>query len=160
MLVNSRMGKLSLGFGRKKHITRKSNVLQYVLPQDVKKYGLIPEFIGRLPVLASLTPLDKDILLKILIEPKNSIIKQYEKLFSIDNIKLSIDPKVYDMIVEYAYNFKLGARGLRSICEKLFLEALYTMPSGTSPSKELKIDLKYAENHLQEIEFNKLKEAS
>ena len=159
-IINSRMGKLSLGFGRKKNITRKLDILQYVLPQDVKRYGLIPEFIGRLPVLASLIPLDKDILLKILIEPKNSIIKQYEKLFSIDDIKLSIDPKVYDIIVEYAYNFKLGARGLRSICEKLFLEALYIMPSGRSPSKELKIDLKYAKNHLQEIEFNKLKEAS
>ena len=160
-IINSRVGKLPLGFSRKEVQQKKSNTLHYILPQDVKKYGLIPELIGRLPVLTSLEPLNQDILLKILIEPKNSIIKQYEKLFKMDNCSLSIDPKVYDLIVEYAYNFKLGARGLRSICEKLFLDKLYTSPSSTDQrSKKIKIDLKYAHNALKGIELNKLREAS
>ena len=160
-IINSRVGKLPLGFSRKEAQQKKSNTLHYILPQDVKKYGLIPELIGRLPVLTSLEPLNQDILLKILIEPKNSIIKQYEKLFKMDNCSLSIDPKVYDLIVEYAYNFKLGARGLRSICEKLFLDKLYTSPGSTDQrSKKIKIDLKYAHNALKGIELNKLREAS
>ena len=130
------------------------------MPQDIKKYGLIPELIGRLPVLSYLEPLDKNILLKILVEPKNSIIKQYEKLFEMDGVNLSIDSKVYELIVEYAHNFKLGARGLRSICEKLFLDGLYTIPNPTYNKKTFKVDVKYAKDILKEVEFNKLKEAS
>ena len=159
-IINGRIGKLALGFSRKKEQIEESDTLKHVLPQDVKKYGLIPELIGRLPVLSYLEPLNKDILLKILVEPKNSIIKQYEKLFEIDGFALSIDSKVYDLIVEYAYDFNLGARGLRSICEKLFLEKLYISPSNMGPSKRIKIDLKYAQKQLKGIELNKLREAS
>ena len=159
-IINGRIGKLALGFSRKKEQIEESDTLKHILPQDVKKYGLIPELIGRLPVLSYLEPLNKDILLKILIEPKNSIIKQYEKLFEIDGFALSIDSKVYDLIVEYAYDFNLGARGLRSICEKLFLEKLYISPSNMKSSKRIKIDLKYAQKQLNGIELNKLREAS
>ena len=158
-IINGRIGKLALGFSRKKEQIEESDTLKHILPQDVKKYGLIPELIGRLPVLSYLEPLNKDILLKILIEPKNSIIKQYEKLFEIDGFALSIDSKVYDLIVEYAYDFNLGARGLRSICEKLFLEKLYISPSNIKSSKRIKIDLKYAQKQLNGIELNKLREA-
>ena len=103
-IIQNRIGKLSLGFSRQKHAPEKNTSIKYILPDDIKKYGLIPELIGRLPVLTYLNPLDKDILLKILTEPRNSIIKQYEKLFSIDNIELTISPEVYDLIVEYAFN--------------------------------------------------------
>ena len=121
---------------------------------------MIPELIGRLPVLTYLLPLDRSLLRKILIEPKNAVIKQYEKLFEMDNIKLSIHPKVFDMIVGYAYDFGLGARGLRSICEKLFLDALYSMPSNDTKQRVLKIDIKYAKKQLKELEVNNLKSAS
>ena len=159
-IIKNRIKTLSLGFNRKKNTQEDSNNLKYVLPQDIKRYGLIPELIGRLPVVTSLEPLNKDILLRILVEPKNSLIKQYEKLFLMDKIKLSMDSKVYDLIVEYAYELKLGARGLRSICEKLFLDALYNMPTNNKSSTNFHIDLKYAKDKLQEIELSKLKEAS
>ena len=159
-IINGRVGKLSLGFSRKQKVVKTTNVLQYILPQDIRKYGLIPELIGRLPVLSYLDPLNKDLLLQILTTPKNSIIKQYHKLFSMDNINLSIEQDVYNLIVDYAYSFNLGARGLRSICEKLFLNALYTMPTNDNEKKDLIIDLKYAKDALKGIELEKLKEAS
>tara|TARA_Y100001968_G_scaffold333072_1_gene393957 strand:+ start:2246 stop:3487 length:1242 start_codon:yes stop_codon:yes gene_type:complete len=160
-IIQSRIGKLSLGFKRRKTPSKKSkDILKYILPQDVKAYGLIPELIGRLPVLSYLNPLDKSMLLKILVEPKNSIIKQYEQLFYMDNIKLSIDDKVYGLIVDFAYNFQLGARGLRSICEKLFLDALYELPSNTEKNKEFIVDLAYANQKLQKLHINEFKEAS
>ena len=130
------------------------------MQSDLKKYGLIPELIGRLPVLTHLDSLEKSMLLKILIEPKNSVIKQYEKLFSMDNIKLIINPKVYSLIVDYAFDLKLGARGLRSICERLFLDALYSMPSDNNSKQQLKIDLKYATKKLKEMHVSNLKEVS
>ena len=162
-IIKNRTGKQALGFTRKKSIQKnekKYHSFSYVLPQDIKKYGLIPELIGRLPILTYLLPLDKSILLQILIEPKNAVIKQYKKLFLMDNIELSINPKVYDLIVGYAYDFNLGARGLRSICEKLFLDALYSMPSNDTKKRVLKIDVKYAKKQLKELEFNNLKSAS
>ena len=157
-IINNRMKTLSLGFNRKKRITKDLTALKYLLPQDIKKYGLIPELIGRLPVLTYLEPLNKELLLRILIEPKNSIIKQYEKLFLMDKIKLSISPKVYNLIVEYAYELKLGARGLRSICEKLFLDSLYDMPTNNTKNQNFRIDLRYAKKKFEEIELNRLKE--
>tara|TARA_B100000945_G_scaffold321588_1_gene337311 strand:+ start:4572 stop:5810 length:1239 start_codon:yes stop_codon:yes gene_type:complete len=159
-IINGRVGKLSLGFSRKQKVVKTTNVLQYLLPQDIRKYGLIPELIGRLPVLSYLDPLNKDLLLQILTTPKNSIIKQYHKLFSMDNINLSIEQDVYNLIVDYAHSFNLGARGLRSICEKLFLNALYTMPTNDNDKKDLIIDLKYAKDALKGLELEKLKEAS
>ena len=162
-IIESRTSQYSLGFSRKKKNIKKeihSRSFSYVMPKDIKKYGLIPELIGRLPVLTYLLPLDRSLLRKILIEPKNAVIKQYEKLFEMDNIKLSIHPKVFDMIVGYAYDFGLGARGLRSICEKLFLDALYSLPKNDAKKRILKIDLKYAKEKLKDLEFNSLKSAS
>ena len=160
-IISSRIGKHSLGFNRqKKDFQKPTELLEYILPQDVKKYGLIPELIGRLPVLSYLNSLDKDMLLKILLEPKNSIIQQYQALFEMDNIKLSIESKVYGLIVEYAHELQLGARGLRSICEKLFLDSLYEMPSKNDNLLKFSIDIKYAKEKLKSIQLQKLKEAS
>ncbi len=162
-IIESRTSQYSLGFSRKKKNIKKENhsrSFSYVMPKDIKKYGLIPELIGRLPVLTYLLPLDRFLLRKILLEPKNAVIKQYEKLFEMDNIELSIHPKVFDMIVGYAYDFGLGARGLRSICEKLFLDALYSLPKNDAKKRVLKIDLKYAKEQLKDLELNSLKSAS
>ncbi|TAJ15204.1 ATP-dependent Clp protease ATP-binding subunit ClpX [Marinilabiliaceae bacterium JC017] len=131
------------------------NLLQYIAPQDLKTFGLIPEIIGRLPVLTYLQPLDRDILRKILTEPKNSIIKQYEKLFSIDGIKLVFEPEVLDYIVDKAVEFKLGARGLRSICETIMIDPMFETP--TSEEKELTIKLDYAIEKIEKANVAKLK---
>ncbi|MBJ05046.1 MAG: ATP-dependent Clp protease ATP-binding subunit ClpX [Flavobacteriales bacterium] len=156
-IIKDRLRTISLGYNRDKRVEKRSNFLKYVLQSDLRKYGLIPELIGRLPVLTYLDSLDKEILLKILIQPKNSIIKQYEKLFAMDQIKLIIHPKVYDLIVDYAYDLKLGARGLRSICERLFLDASYSMPNETAINQQLKIDIKYAKNKLDEMRLSNIK---
>lgn len=136
----------------------KDNMLQYIVPQDLKSFGLIPELIGRLPVLAHLNPLDEATLRLILTEPKNALIKQYSRLFEIDNVKLSIDDEVYDHIVSKAMEYKLGARGLRSICEAVMIDAMFEMPSETS-SKRLHITLDYAKEKLSKAKIEKLKVA-
>ena len=133
------------------------NMLQYIAPQDVKSFGLIPELIGRLPVLTHLNPLKEDALRRILTEPKNSIIKQYVKLFEIDGVKLSFDKGVFDFIVEKALEYKLGARGLRSICEAIMLDAMYDLPS--EEKKEHKITLAFAKNKFNKSKLGKLKVA-
>lgn len=120
----------------------KNNLLKYVSPQDLKSFGLIPEIIGRLPVLTYLDPLDRDTLRAILTEPKNSIVKQYKKLLSMDDVKLSFDKKAYEFIVDKAMEFKLGARGLRGICEEIMRDAMFELPS--SDKKTLKISEAYA----------------
>jgi ATP-dependent Clp protease ATP-binding subunit ClpX len=134
------------------------NLLQYITPQDIKSFGLIPELIGRLPVLSYLDPLSEDALKRILTEPKNSIIKQYVKLFEIDDIKLSFDKGVFDFIVEKAMEYKLGARGLRSICEAIMLDAMYELPSDTT-QKEYKVTLRYAKAKFNKSKLNNLKVA-
>lgn len=136
----------------------KENLLQYISPQDLKSFGLIPELIGRLPVITYLNPLDADALRRILTEPKNSIIKQYTKLFAIDGIKLTIEKSVLDFITEKALEFKLGARGLRSICEAIMMDAMYDSPSDEK-TKEVKITLAFAKDKLQKSQINKLKVA-
>ena len=120
----------------------KENLLQYVEAQDLRAYGLIPEIIGRLPVITYLDNLDREALKRILTEPKNAILKQYEKMFELDGIKLVIDPEVLDLIVDTAISNKLGARGLRSICEKLMTDAMYDAPS--SRKKTFRLSLEYA----------------
>ena len=135
----------------------RENLLQYITPQDLKSFGLIPELIGRLPVLTYLNPLDKSALRRILTEPKNSLIKQYMKLFEMDKVVLSFDKAVLDLIVEKALEFKLGARGLRSICEAIMTDAMFEIPS--MQEKELKITLRYATEKLQKSTINKLKVA-
>jgi ATP-dependent Clp protease ATP-binding subunit ClpX len=136
----------------------KDNLLQYISPQDVKSFGLIPELIGRLPVLSHLKPLDKSALRRILTEPKNSIIKQYVQLFEMDDIKLSFDKEVLDFIVDKAMEYKLGARGLRSICEAIMLDAMFDMPSDKT-NKEFKITLAFAEEKFKNTKLSSLKVA-
>ena len=131
------------------------NLLQYVAPQDLKSFGLIPEIIGRLPVLTYLQPLDREILRRILTEPKNSIIKQYVKLFEIDGIKLVFEDEVLEYIVDKAVEFKLGARGLRSICETIMIDSMFKAPS--EENKELVISLDYARHKIEHANLAKLK---
>jgi ATP-dependent Clp protease ATP-binding subunit ClpX len=136
----------------------KSNYLQYISPQDLKSFGLIPELIGRLPVITYLNPLDKDVLRRILTEPKNALIKQYERLFEMEGITLNIEKTVFNFIVEKAMEFRLGARGLRSICELIMLDSMYEAPSDKG-IKELNITLSYAKDKLDKANINKLKVA-
>ncbi|MDR0866463.1 MAG: ATP-dependent Clp protease ATP-binding subunit ClpX [Candidatus Symbiothrix sp.] len=129
----------------------RNNLLQYISPQDLKAFGLIPEIIGRLPILTYLKPLDRTALRNILTEPKNSIIKQYVKMFEMDHVQLTFEDKVLDYIVDKAIEFKLGARGLRSITEDIMIEAMFEMPS--SEEKELHVTLAYAKERIENIEY-------
>ena len=138
------------------HIDR-NNLLQYIAPQDLKAFGLIPEIIGRLPILTYLNPLEPDALRRILTEPKNAIIKQYQKLFEIDGMKLSFDEPVLNYIVDKSVEYKLGARGLRSICEAIMIDAMFELPS--QDVKEVNIDLKYAREKFEKVDMNSLKAA-
>lgn len=133
----------------------RDNMLKYINPTDLKSFGLIPEIIGRLPILTYLNPLDRDALKRILTEPKNSIIKQYTKLFEMDKIKLTFDEDVYDFIVGKSIELKLGARGLRSIVEAIMMDAMYEMPSGTR--KKLHVTLQYAKNNFEHADMDKLR---
>ena len=134
------------------------NILQYIIPKDLKEFGLIPEIIGRLPVLTHMNPLDAKTLRAILTEPKNAIIKQYEKLFAMDDIEFSITDQALDYIVEKAVEYKLGARGLRSLCEAIFTDAMFTLPS--SDETEFKVTKGYAEKKLSYETVKKLKAVS
>jgi ATP-dependent Clp protease ATP-binding subunit ClpX len=135
-----------------------NNMLQYIIPRDLKEFGLIPEIIGRLPVLTHMNPLDKKTLRAILTEPKNAIIKQYEKLFKMDNITFTITEQALDYIVEKAIEYKLGARGLRSLCEAIFTDAMFEMPSTGETS--FKVTKPYAEDKLSYDTIKKLKAVS
>lgn len=146
--IANRLNSRTVGYNaqKEKEAIDFNNLLQYVAPQDLKSFGLIPEIIGRLPVLTYLQPLDRDALKRILIEPKNSLIKQYIKLFELDGVKLNINDDVIDLIVDKAVEFKVGARGLRSICESILMDKMFEVP--TSGSKELTIDVEYARQQL------------
>lgn len=133
----------------------KNNLLQYIAPQDLKSFGLIPEIVGRLPILTYLEPLDRTALLNILTEPKNSILKQYVKLFHMDQIELKFEDEVLDYIVDKAIEFKLGARGLRSITETIIMDKMYEMPS--LKLKKLLIDLPYAKSKIEKANVHRLK---
>ncbi len=133
----------------------KHNLLQYIAPQDLKSFGLIPEIIGRLPILTYLEPLDRDALRRILTEPKNSIIKQYTKLFKMDNIELHFDEDVLEYIVDKAIEFKLGARGLRSITETIMMDEMFEMPSKNV--SKLQISQDYAQSKIEKANINRLK---
>jgi ATP-dependent Clp protease ATP-binding subunit ClpX len=137
----------------------KSNYLQYISPVDLKAFGLIPELIGRLPVITHLDPLDKTALRLILTEPKNALLKQYEKLFQMEGITLSIDKAVLDFIVEKAMEFKLGARGLRSICEAILLDAMFELPSHGKSTKDFHVTITYAKEKFSKVNINRLKVA-
>ncbi|ASV29439.1 ATP-dependent Clp protease ATP-binding subunit ClpX [Maribacter cobaltidurans] len=135
-----------------------TNILQYIIPKDLKEFGLIPEIIGRLPVLTHMNPLDDKTLRAILTEPKNAIIKQYEKLFAMDNITFTITDQALDYIVSKAIEYKLGARGLRSLCEAIFTDAMFEMPS--TEETEFKVTKPYAEQKLSYETVKKLKAVS
>lgn len=132
----------------------KKDLMKYILPQDLKSFGLIPEIIGRLPVLTYLNPLDRDALRSILIEPKNSIIKQYVKLFEMDGIELTFDEDVFDLIIDKAMEYKLGARGLRSIVESVMMDAMFDVPS--EKIKRFNVTLEYAKKQLDKAHLQKL----
>jgi len=155
--IASRLNTQIIGYGASKIREKidKDNLLQYVAPQDLRAYGLIPEIIGRLPVITHLDPLDRKALRSILTDPKNALVKQYFKLFKMDNIELSFADGVLDFIVDKAIEFKLGARGLRSICETIMLDAMYEMPS--LGKDELTITVDYASRKLERIDLKVLK---
>jgi ATP-dependent Clp protease ATP-binding subunit ClpX len=157
--IGQRLNTKIVGYNASRDADRieKDNLLQYIAPQDLKSYGLIPEIIGRLPVLSYLHPLDTKALRRILTEPKNSIIKQYIKLFEIDRIELDFEEEVLNYIVNKAIEFKLGARGLRSICEHIMIDAMFELPS-TSTNK-ITVTRKYAEEKLEKVNMKKLKVA-
>lgn len=136
----------------------KSNLLQYVAPQDLKSFGLIPELVGRFPVVTYLNPLNKDVLIRILTEPQNALVKQFVKLFEMDNIKLIFTQDVYEFIVDKAIEFKTGARGLRSILEAILTDAMFDIPADGKHT-ELVIDKNYAETKLAKSNVARLKVA-
>lgn len=135
----------------------RDNLMQYIAPQDLRAYGMIPEIIGRLPVLTHLHPLDPKALRMILTEPKNSIVKQYVKLFDIDGIKLTFDETVLDYVVEKAVEFKLGARGLRSICEAIMIDMMFELPA--SEQSEIQVTQEYAKLKMEKVNLQRLKAA-
>ena len=157
--IAQRMNAHTIGFNsvqNTRHID-KADLMQYVVPQDLKSFGLIPEIIGRLPVLTYLKPLDKPALQRILVEPKNSIIRQYEKLFSMDSIKLEFPKDTLDYIVDKAVEYKLGARGLRSIVETVMMKAMYEVPS--KDVKSFTVTLDYAKEQLEKSSLNQMETA-
>ncbi len=148
-----------VGYGKdKKDQIDKDNLLQYISPADLKKFGLIPEIVGRLPILTYLHPLTPEIMKRIITEPKNALVKQFVSLFEMDGIKLTIETEVFDFIVEKSIEFKLGARGLRSIFEAILTDDMFEMPS-KNDVKELKITLEYAEKKFSKAGISKLKVA-
>jgi ATP-dependent Clp protease ATP-binding subunit ClpX len=155
--IATRMNTKVIGYSAAKEADRieRENLLQYIAPQDLKSFGLIPEIIGRLPVLVHLDPLDKDALRRILTEPRNSVIKQYKKLFQLDNIKLEFHEEALQYIVDKAIEFKLGARGLRSICENIMNDAMFDSPSQVI--NELVITKDYAQEKIEHTAVHRLK---
>lgn len=153
--IASRLNTHMIGYGHdeKSRKRQRENLMRYVLPQDLKSFGLIPEIIGRLPVLTSLDPLDREALRRILVEPKNAIIRQYHKLLELDGVKLEFTEEALDLIVDKAIEYKLGARGLRSIVETIMVDTMYEAPSSTK--KKIVIDAAYVTAQLEKAHFEK-----
>ena len=158
-IIGRRVQSNTIGFNVDKELqeNKQKNLLQYVNATDLKGFGLIPELLGRLPVVTHLDPLDAPTLRSILTEPKNALVKQYTRLFEMENIKLTIEDPVLDFLVNKAMEFKLGARGLRSICESILTDAMYELPS--SNTKQFQLTLEYAERKFDKSKFNLLKVA-
>ncbi len=153
--IAQRMNTHVVGYNSVQHVARidKNNLIQYVTPQDLKSFGLIPEIIGRLPVLTHLNPLDRPALRRILVEPKNSIVKQYIKLMEIDGVKLTFADDALDFIVDKAVEYKLGARGLRSIVEAIMMDAMFELPS--KKVTEFEVTLAYAKEQMSKSNLQK-----
>lgn len=157
--IAQRMNTHVVGYNSVQNVVKidKKDLMQYILPQDLKSFGLIPEIIGRLPVLTYLNPLDREALRKILVEPKNSIVKQYQKLFEMDGIKLKFDEDALDYIVDKAVEYKLGARGLRSIVEAVMMDAMFEIPS--EKVKSFAVTLDYTKKQLNKSHLGQLETA-
>ena len=158
--ISKRLNLQAVGFSASKQedSVDRDNLLKYIIPKDLKDFGLIPEIIGRLPVLTYMNPLDEATLRAILTQPKNAIIKQYEKLFAMDDIKFTIQEEALNFIVTKAVEYKLGARGLRSLCEAVLTDAMYEMPDGND--KILEVSREYVEQKLNKSTIKKLKAVS
>jgi ATP-dependent Clp protease ATP-binding subunit ClpX len=159
-VISKRLNMQAVGYSASKSedAVDQNNLLQYIIPKDLKDFGLIPEIIGRLPVLTYMDPLDAKTLRAILTEPKNAIIKQYKKLFEMDEINFTITDGALDYIVEKAIEYRLGARGLRSLCEEILTDAMFELPS--SKEKKLNVTKSYAEDKLSKTTLKKLKAVS
>ncbi|MDC1033821.1 ATP-dependent Clp protease ATP-binding subunit ClpX [Flavobacteriaceae bacterium] len=160
-IIKTRLNLQSIGFksaDEKVVDDNEENILKFVNPHDIRSYGLIPEIIGRLPVMCHLNPLTKDALKDIMTLPKNALVKQYKKLFEMDDIDFSITPGAIDYIVEKAFEFKIGARGLRTLCEAILNDAMFDLPD--SGVKELKITKVYADQKIQNVDISHLKAVS
>ena len=159
-IISKRLNMNAVGFknSKIKSVGESKHIIKNIIPNDLKDFGLIPEILGRLPILTYMLELDSADLKKVLTEPKNSLIKQYVKLFEIDGIKLDFDDNALDYIVRKAIEFKLGARGLRSICESILIDDMFNMPG--SNKKSLSVNKKYIESKLEGLNFSGLKEAS
>jgi ATP-dependent Clp protease ATP-binding subunit ClpX len=158
-VITKRLNMQAIGYSSiKAETVDNDNILQYIIPKDLKDFGLIPEIIGRLPVLTHMDPLDANTLRAILTEPKNAIIKQYKKLFAMDEVEFTITDGALDYIVEKAIEYKLGARGLRSLCEEILTEAMFDLPG--SGETKLNVTKAYAEQRLSKSTLKKLKAVS
>jgi len=159
-IIGRRLNMQAVGYNAQKNVEQvdKENLLQYIIPHDLKEFGLIPEIIGRLPVISYMNPLDAETLRAILTEPKNALTKQYQKLFALDEIELVFEEEALSFMVEKAVEYKLGARGLRSLCEAILTDAMFDMPS--EDDKKLVISRDYAEHKLSKTTLHKLKAAS
>ncbi|MCL2041787.1 MAG: ATP-dependent Clp protease ATP-binding subunit ClpX [Bacteroidales bacterium] len=154
--IMARLGTNAIGFSinKKRETIDRDNILQYIAPQDLRSFGLIPEIVGRMPILTHLNPLDRDALLRILTEPKNALIRQYEYLFKLDGIKLTIDPEVLELVVDKAIEYRLGARGLRSIMESIMTDAMFDLPS--NQTENFRITLQDAKEKIAKFDFSLL----
>ena len=157
--IAQRLNTNVVGYGAQKETVKidRKNMMQYIAPQDFKSFGLIPEIIGRLPILTYLNPLDRDALRNILTEPKNSIIKQYVKLFQMDGVALTFQPEVYEFVVDKAVEYKLGARGLRSIVETIMMDVMFDIPSQNV--KEFEVTLDFARQQMEKTNLSRLQNA-
>jgi ATP-dependent Clp protease ATP-binding subunit ClpX len=157
--IAQRLNTRAIGYGQQSGSqVDRQNLMKYIMPQDLKSFGLIPELVGRLPVLTYMQPLSVEALRSILTEPKNAIVKQYEQLFAMDDVALKFEDEVLDYIVAKADEYKLGARGLRSICEAIMIDAMYDVPS--SNESEFVVTLEYAKKKIEGANFFELKQVS
>ena len=159
-IIASRLRTNMIGYqSKEQEVFDRDNLLQYISPSDIRKFGMIPEIVGRFPVLTYLNPLDHDALKRILTEPKNALVKQFTKLFRMDGVELAFDDEALEFIVEKATEHKLGARGLRSIIEAILTDAMFDIPSSSGKTKSLKISRKYAEEKFSKSGLSRLKVA-
>ena len=157
--IAQRLNTRAIGYGAQSALQiDRDNLMKYIMPKDLRSFGLIPELVGRLPVLTYMQPLSREALRSILTEPKNAIVKQYERLFAMDGVDLQFDTEVLDYIVEKADEYKLGARGLRSICESIIIDAMYELPS--SGESQFVVTLEYAKKKMEGANFLHLKQVS